>query len=634
MSDKINNTKTTYEYDLSGRTIATSIKDSISSLLGIRFKYENGKNRLTSYNVNLGKIGLNYTTSFTYGNSASGQNLDAVYRVKLNSDDKLQYEYDELGRLKTRKLLFTPTSTPFNTIYTYKNNITPGSNQTSALVDSITNGSNTLSYTYDANSNITDISKSGSSTSNESYGYDSLNQLTSAAIGSDTYSYTYDNGGNILSATKNGETNSYGYTNANWKDLLTNFNGQTITYDAIGNPLQYRSGYSFTWQNGRQLATVTNTGINISYTYNVDGIRTSKTVNGVTTNYYVLDGVLYGEQTGNNYISYLYDEKGNKYGMIYNQNGTESYYYYVYNAQGDVIGIIDSSGSTVVEYTYDAWGNILSTTGSLATTLGTANPIRYRGYYYDAETGLYYVSSRYYDPETCRFINADSQLNPKDGMLGYNMFAYCNNNPVMYSDPSGHSIILACIIGGAIIGALAGGHIAAKVSKKKTGKVNGWAVAGGIAGGAVVGGLIGWGVGAAVTAIGAAAAGTAATTAAPVVQKVAEKATTAIQTYYPPNDGFAGAIEKVSLDVGTLLQRTGSLYGSYVAPAGTPSQMLSLPYDKIGQVTTYLQVQQPLQAIGGQVAPWFGQIGGGTQYLLNSPVNQLITDGILKIMGD
>ena len=170
----------------------------------------------------------------------------------------------------------------------------------------------------------------------------------------------------------------------------------------------------------------------------------------------------------------------------------------------------------------------------MATTLGVQNPFRYRGYVYDAETGLYYVASRYYDPEIGRFINADSQLNAKDGILGYNLYAYCNNNPIMYSDPSGHSIILACIIVGAVIGGLAGGHIAAKVSKAQTGKVNGWAVAGGIVGGGVLGGLVGWGIGAAITAIGAAATGAAGTAAAPIVEQAVEEASTALQTYYPP----------------------------------------------------------------------------------------------------
>lgn len=250
----------------------------------------------------------------------------------------------------------------------------------------------------------------------------------------------------------------------------------------------------------------------------------------------------------------------------------------------------------------------------------------------DEETGFYYVSSRYYDPEIGRFINADSQLNAKDGILGYNLFAYCNNKPIMYSDPSGHSIILACIIVGAVIGGLAGGHIAAKVSKAQTGKVNGWAVAGGIVGGGVLGGLAGWGIGAAITAIGAAATGAA---AAPIVEKAAEKASTALQTYYPPNNGFSGAIEKISLDVGTIIQRTGDLAGRFTAPAGTPSQMLSLPYDKIGQATTYLQTTQPIQALSGTVAHWFGQIGGGIPYLLlDVRVDQLLADGILKIFGE
>ena len=137
----------------------------------------------------------------------------------------------------------------------------------------------------------------------------------------------------------------------------------------------------------------------------------------------------------------------------------------------DIVKLIDKTGSTVVSYTYDTWGKLLSTTGSLAETFGTEQPFRYRGYVYDEETGLYYVSSRYYDPEIGRFINADSQLNQKDGILGYNMFAYCHNNPIMYSDPTGHSITLACIIIGAVIGAVAGGCAGAYVSKKQTGKV-------------------------------------------------------------------------------------------------------------------------------------------------------------------
>lgn len=364
--------------------------------------------------------------------------------------------------------------------------------------------------------------------------------------------------------------------------------------------------------------------------FTASGQRISKTVNGTTYNYHYLGDQLVEMAWGANRMHFTYDAVGP---MSVNFNGTE--YFYLKNAQGDVTGLVDSTGAKVVAYTYGPWGESWGVSGTLASTLGAMNPLRYRGYVYDTETGLYYVSSRYYDPEIGRFINADSQLNAKDGILGYNLFAYCNNNPIMYSDPSGHSIILACIIVGAVIGGLAGGHIAAKSSKAQTGKVNGWAVAGGIVGGGVLGGLAGWGIGAAITAIGAAATGAAGTAAAPIVEKAAEKASTALQTYYPPNNGFSGAIEKISLDVGTIIQRTGDLAGRFTSPAGTPSQMLSFPYDKIGQATTYLQTTQPIQVLSGTVAPWFGQIGGGTQYLLlDGRVDQLLAEGILKIFGE
>ena len=102
------------------------------------------------------------------------------------------------------------------------------------------------------------------------------------------------------------------------------------------------------------------------------------------------------------------------------------------------MAILNSSGVAVVEYTYDAWGKPLTTTGSMASGLGLVNPLRYRGYVYDQETGLYYLQSRYYNPAWGRFISADGQLNMQDGVLGFNLFAYCINNPVNMSDPTGH----------------------------------------------------------------------------------------------------------------------------------------------------------------------------------------------------
>ena len=180
---------------------------------------------------------------------------------------------------------------------------------------------------------------------------------------------------------------------------------------------------------------------------------------------------------------------------------------------------------------------------------------------------------------------------------------------------------------------MAGGCSGAYISKKQTGKVNGWAVAAGAVSGGVVGGLVGWGVGAVVNAIGVVATGSTATLSAPAVQEVAEKASTALQTYYPQNDGFLGTVQKITLEAGTLIQRTGDLFGRYIAPVGTPTQMLSLPYDKVGQPTTILQLQQSVEVLAGRVALWFGQICGGIQYQLGTPLDQLISEGVIKIFG-
>jgi len=138
-------------------------------------------------------------------------------------------------------------------------------------------------------------------------------------------------------------------------------------------------------------------------------------------------------------MDFLYDESGEIYSVIY--NGTQ--YYYVRNLQGDVVQIRSIYGTAVVEYTYDAWGNVLSITGQYANTLGALNPIRYRGYFYDFETGFYYLQSRYYDPVIRRFISADDPelLGATGSFLSYNLYAYCENNPVNYSDPSGYFYI-------------------------------------------------------------------------------------------------------------------------------------------------------------------------------------------------
>ncbi len=205
-----------------------------------------------------------------------------------------------------------------------------------------------------------------------------------------------------------------------------------------------------------------------------------KIINGTETNYLFDGGSIIREQTGSKTMWFYYDGSGSLTALDY--NGTR--YYYYYNACGDVIGLYDANLNSVVTYTYDSWGKLLNIGGSLATTLGTDNPFRYRGYYYDTETGLYYVSSRYYDPEIGRWINADSQLN--DDVLGNNLFTYCGNNPIIRVDSGGKGW---WIVAGAIIGGLAGG-ITKALSNVCTGKRWNDGIIGAVVGGAVYGGIL------------------------------------------------------------------------------------------------------------------------------------------------
>ena len=297
---------------------------------------------------------------------------------------------------------------------------------------------NIVTYT-DANGTVT-------------YTYDDLGQLLSA---SNVHSYSYDDAGNILSKKEYAYTTdtlgselstvNYTYGDSAWGDLLTEYGGRTITHDEIGNPLS-DGVWTYTWEHGRELAAMSNGNTTWTNTYNADGLRTQRT-NGTTTYSYVYNGSSLSQTTVGSHILYFaYDVSGTPMSVTY--NGTN--YYYATNLQGDVTAILNTSGTAVVTYTYDAWGNILTTTGTMAETLGAVNPLRYRGYVYDTETQFYYLQSRYYDPEIGRFINADALVSTGQGILGNNMFAYCLNNPTNYADPTGTFgwwIIVPVIIG-------------------------------------------------------------------------------------------------------------------------------------------------------------------------------------------
>ncbi len=180
--------------------------------------------------------------------------------------------------------------------------------------------------------------------------------------------------------------------------------------------------------NGRELASYSDGTNNISYKYNLNGIRTSKVVNGIKTNY-ILEGtsIIFEDRNGD-VIYYIYNGS-ELLGFAYNNNT----YYYHKNMFGDIIGILDSNYNEIVKYTYDSWGALVNITDNSNINLSTINPFRYRSYYYDIETGLYYLNSRYYNPEWGRFISGDSMITGQE-INSANIFIYCGNNPVDRND--------------------------------------------------------------------------------------------------------------------------------------------------------------------------------------------------------
>ena len=234
-----------------------------------------------------------------------------------------------------------------------------------------------------------------------------------------SYSYTYSDEGNIKYRTDKSDWSRTNYTYNG--DKLTKFGNEVCVYDKMGNPTTYR-GKAATWK-GRQMTSFN--GVN--FTYDGRGRRTGK---GSITFLYDPRGRIIKQSNG---LEFFYDFEGIA-AVKYNS----TMYFYQKDAQGNIIGILDSNGNVVVQYYYDAWGN--HTVSGSNITLGKLNPFRYRGYYYDTETGLYFLQTRYYDPEVGRFLNRDSvSYADPETIGGLNLYAYCLNNPVIYVDPYGTS---------------------------------------------------------------------------------------------------------------------------------------------------------------------------------------------------
>ena len=419
-----------YDYDTVGRLISARTENGTNDVFRTHYTYD-GLSRLDTLKyVYSTAAGTQYTHEYsaTYGEDSR------VNTFGLNGIFSITPTFDGLGRQSSRVLKNGSGAQVEKEDYAFLAGA-GGNNATTTLIGSATYyGAGTTgtqySYEYDKTGNLTAIKKNG--TTLHTYTYDSLGQLTSwyNAATDKTVRYGYYKGGNLKNIYDGEDTVSFVYNNGDGiADRLMVYDGQLLSYDEIGNPLKFRDGISMTWKNGRQLATLTNGQTSASYDYDESGIRTKKTVNGVTTTFQLDGSKIVSENRNGTVQSYFYDENGSVLGIVY---GGENYYFRK-NFRGDVLAILTASGEVVVEYSYDPWGNILAVTGTLASTLGVDNPFRYRGYYYDTESCFYYLNSRYYDAEVCRFINADSEI------AANGLYTYCINNPVKYIDCDGHS---------------------------------------------------------------------------------------------------------------------------------------------------------------------------------------------------
>jgi len=391
----------------------------------------------------------------TYGN------IDRLETFSLSSVWEKTLQYDYLQRLNSTSLKNSEGNTVSQTIYGY---LSPEPGKTTSMVSGEVHSAinTTLSYGYDSAGRLSHVYENGDLVLRYQY-HPTYGFLTREdnVYANQTYLYSYDPTGNLLEKATYALsfTASLGspvsilpfyYTESSLGKLFVGHDDEfgIYYYDESGNLYYENTNYwTYSWEGSRLIRIQEDGGTpDWIFDYNSNGVRTRKGMavswDEWTYHDYTLDGSTivketiyseaYGTVSDSRDVYYYYDENGAPLGL--NWNG-EDYFYYK-NIFGDILGILDENGSLVVRYTYDAWGNPISVTGSMAATLGQDNPFRYRGYYYDTETGLYYLNARYYNPEWGRFLSPDPVLDTSSA-VGCNLFTCCGNDPINRIDESG-----------------------------------------------------------------------------------------------------------------------------------------------------------------------------------------------------
>ena len=451
--DNLLNRTTQSEYDLANRPVRVKTSEDAKHVYTGQVAYDNVYGNLSEFTEKVGENRQEYGTKFGYDDENRPTSL--TYSVGATTIGQSTTTIDKLNRTTFSAVKLG--SKTFTSEYHFAAG-GYGTGSVTNLVSSITQPGCNCGYGYDDNGNIASATLNGKWTG---YTYDVLGQLIQVNDHSDTRSgengttwkYTYDLGGNILKkerfayadTTNPLETVTYTYGDANWRDKLTAVNGNAIRYDAIGNPLSDGT-WTYTWQNGRQLQKMQKAGVTAEFVYNADGLRVQKTINGVATKYTLHGKNVVHMTSGTDELHIFYDAQNRPAVVVY--NGTA--YAYVKSLQGDVIAILDAAGNVVVSYVYDAWGAPIGKSGSMAETLGSVQPFRYRGYVFDEKTGLYYLRSRYYNPQWGRFVNADKLVSTFQKSSKHNLFSYCGNSVISYMDPDGLFAIQGLLLAGVL----------------------------------------------------------------------------------------------------------------------------------------------------------------------------------------